>query len=307
MPVPFGVSVGDFVSGIQFIYSIIEAADATTGSVAQYQDVLAALQSSQDALQHLQTLSPTGPNKQAVTAILDRYRKTVIAFGLAISGYEKSFTSNPAKKWWRCLPKKVKWQRASIEKVQLFRSELHEHTQALLLISHCIERSRGHRLDSHTQTTNDLAALRDQVDKQAGLHRTNQTATERCLGEQHNLLTTISSNVERHLERQDDALEEQQSILTTLNTTVDNRLIHQDNILQRITAVVLKNQESLHDLRAALTLLFVCLMSMMNLMSRMLEAIPQRILTNGAVIFEDAHAFTYPIYTQFMDSWDASA
>jgi len=166
---------------------------------------------------------------------------------------------------------------------------------------------RGRSLDSHKETTDKLAALRDQVELQAVVHRSNQAATERCLGEQQNLLATVSSNVEIHLEQQDAEIKQQATLLSTLSTAVDDGLVRQDSSLQRITALVARNQESLHRLQSAMILLFVCLMSMMKVMGRMLENIPQRMLMNNAVIFEDAHAFKYPIYTQFMDSWDVSA
>ncbi|KAK4556407.1 hypothetical protein LTR86_006551 [Recurvomyces mirabilis] len=277
MAVPFGVSVGDFISGIQFIYSIIEAADATTGSVAQYHGVLAALQSSQDALQHLQTLRLAALDQQAVVAILGRYRQSITAFGLAISDYDEAFTSGHAKKWWRCLPKKVKWQRASAQRIQIFRSELNEHGQSLLLVLHGAE--AGARSASHTGTVDHLENIKRKVDDISGLHLTHQAIIGQRMDEHRILLDAIRANAGSQMLRQD------QSIRDTLATAS-------------------RNEDHHRQLRAAVTLISISLVCIIGMMVRMLRSIPQKVWLS-AVNFEDAHGFRFRVCTQFIVSWDA--
>lgn len=132
--IPFGVSVGDSISGLQCLYSVLEAADASTGSRAQYSSVLAAIKSFREALQHLATLQLTPAQQKDVTSILERYESTITSFAAQIQIYEKAFMDPASRDWWRKLPKKIHLQRTTVERVKWFSAELAQHSQALSLI-----------------------------------------------------------------------------------------------------------------------------------------------------------------------------
>ncbi|KAK5125232.1 hypothetical protein LTR85_000908 [Meristemomyces frigidus] len=109
MPVPFGVSVGDFIAGIEFLYSIKEALEESAGSRAQYQGVLSTLQSSQQALERLNTFAGTlgDEDRDAVNDIVERYKRTTAVLASKIQRFENALGKGAPDAWWKALPKKV--------------------------------------------------------------------------------------------------------------------------------------------------------------------------------------------------------
>ena len=136
MAMPFGVSVGDFVTGIEFIRSTIEALQSTTGSQAQYQGLIASLTSLKDALSHVATIEATDDEKRDVDEIIRRTRQTFSKFERRLRKYDSSLGSDQAAaKWWKNVPRKIQWQRYTKEDVRCIQDELFQHWCALQLLT----------------------------------------------------------------------------------------------------------------------------------------------------------------------------
>lgn len=107
MVFPLGVSVGDFIGGIEFICSVKEAFEETAGSQAQYQGVLSTLQSSTQALRQLNALVLTlGPeDRQNINEIIERYKQTTAVLDAKVQKFESSLGKHAPDHWWRALPR----------------------------------------------------------------------------------------------------------------------------------------------------------------------------------------------------------
>lgn len=134
MPVPIGVSPGDFLSGIDFIRSICEALKDSTGSVAHYQGVVSALKSLEAAFEQLNSISATDDEKLAVDEVVDRTKQTLVRFYSKIEKYHKCFGNHRTAAWWRSLPRKIQWQRYTSQDLSELQHELLQHHSALQMI-----------------------------------------------------------------------------------------------------------------------------------------------------------------------------
>lgn len=134
MPVPFGVSVGDFIAGIEFIQSVCEALESATGSKAQYQGVIEALQSVRDALTQLSILQASAQEKSAVNKIIDRIKQTLLRYDAKINKYKASLGKDKTTNRWTAISRKIQWQRYSKDDVLWFQNEIVQHLSSLQII-----------------------------------------------------------------------------------------------------------------------------------------------------------------------------
>ena len=140
MAMPFGVSIGDFVTGIDFIRSAIEALESTTGSQAQYQGLISSLTSLKDALGHVATIEATDDEKRDVDEIIRRMRQTFSKFERKLQKYDSSLGKDQAAaKWWKSFPRKIQWQRYTKEDVRCIQDELFQYFSALQLLTEKIQ------------------------------------------------------------------------------------------------------------------------------------------------------------------------
>ncbi|KAK5125210.1 hypothetical protein LTR85_000886 [Meristemomyces frigidus] len=189
MPVPFGISVGDFISGVEFIQAVIQAVEETTGSRAQYRSVTACLQSSKEVLTQLDELNVPKEDKVAISKIVQRYEDTTFEFASKIGKYDKSLGGGVSRKWWRSLPKKIQWQRYSEKDVRWYEGQLHQHASSLQILLAKIQCASNSR--AHGQTVATLASLRNHMDTQMAAQNILAVTALVCIRSLHELLKAL--------------------------------------------------------------------------------------------------------------------
>lgn len=94
MAVPFGLSVGDFIAGINVIITSINAINDATGSSAEYRAVIGTLCGIKSALEDLNRLKIEDlSQRHALEILASRCGETIFAFTNKISKYKTSFES----------------------------------------------------------------------------------------------------------------------------------------------------------------------------------------------------------------------
>ena len=101
MPVPFGVSVGDFIAGIELLIEGVKSLSDTNGAQADYKKLWCELNNLKKGLECIQSLSldPTQPAQvSAVNSAVNDCLSCVDAFVNRNSKYS-ALNSTPAKIW----------------------------------------------------------------------------------------------------------------------------------------------------------------------------------------------------------------
>ena len=129
MPVPFGVSVGDFVAGIDFLRSVCEAFGSTTGAKAQYEGVISSIRSLRSALERASSVETTQQERQHIDTII--IRQTFLKYECKLHKYHASLGQPCSDKWWRSFARKIQWQRYSKQELDSIQGELAQHWTAL--------------------------------------------------------------------------------------------------------------------------------------------------------------------------------
>lgn len=130
---PLSFSIGDIFSGIEFLNSVRTALASSTGSKAQYNGVVATLESLETALEELNTLDAADRKRRFIVQVIDRIKETISRFDAKLSKYKATLASDSTAKWWRTLPRKIQWQRYSQQDVNALHDELLRHASALQL------------------------------------------------------------------------------------------------------------------------------------------------------------------------------
>ncbi|KAK5746947.1 hypothetical protein LTR17_000578 [Elasticomyces elasticus] len=134
----FGFSVGDFVTGIQLLYDIIQCLEDSAGSQAQYRGVALTLSSLRLALRKAKDCGSDVDDRTAIGSVVKDCETTLKRFESKLQKYERqlgggSGTSNGSssiKAQWR----KIQWQLYSKKDVHDFQAEIQAHTSALNII-----------------------------------------------------------------------------------------------------------------------------------------------------------------------------
>lgn len=125
MPVPFGVSVGDFVAVLGLIRKVSKALEHSHGASAQYQTVKAILDNLKAALEQIKTLGinagPLAPKlRQATKQLLD-------SIGLLlrkIQCFDASLKAGSSCNKLKAVIKKVRWAVFTMDDVQQFQAQI---------------------------------------------------------------------------------------------------------------------------------------------------------------------------------------
>jgi hypothetical protein len=125
LAVPFGISVGDFISGIGALVMIIEALRESGGSASQYQAIVSELESLSAGLSSIQSLE----HEQRTS---DEYR-AVCEAAVSCEDCIKSFVSRIAKyqPWlelgtegWKAAIRNIQWVFCTKKDVTEFRNQI---------------------------------------------------------------------------------------------------------------------------------------------------------------------------------------
>lgn len=170
MPVPFGISVGDFIAVTELVHDVARALKDSTGSRTRFLNLIEEFERLEQALLAISTLqAPEGFEEQLVIIKTSaaRCEGVILAFLHKHSKFHAAFESEKSKHWWRGALKKVEWQLYKKDDVAETHRALQSHTGMIgMLLSafhiNCTYRSQ----DCWTKTSTDLVRRLDQVDGQ---------------------------------------------------------------------------------------------------------------------------------------------
>ena len=135
--VGFGISVGDFIAGINTLIAIVHSLSDTHGAQADYKELGSELQSLNSALDGVKALSPDPTQAidfSTLIAAVEKCRACVERF-LQQNRKFKSLENTPGKKWSLATLKKrgrgVQWAIWKKDDVQRFRDQIQYHTGAI--------------------------------------------------------------------------------------------------------------------------------------------------------------------------------
>ena len=135
--VGFGISVGDFIAGINTLIDIVHSLSDTHGAQADYKELGSELQSLKSGLDGVEALSPDPTQTiefSALIAAIEKCRACVEGF---LQQYHKfkRLETKPKKKWsFPTLKKRgrgVQWAIWKRDDVQRFRGQVQCHTEAI--------------------------------------------------------------------------------------------------------------------------------------------------------------------------------
>ena len=130
MPIPFGVSVGDFIASIEAAHELISCLKDNPGSQAQCRRVSAALNALQLALVQVEHTA-TDSNRHVVICIIDGCETTITRFSGKLKKYEGSLGSQTSTSGLKAQLRKIQWQRYGKEDVRALQDEVQAHVSAL--------------------------------------------------------------------------------------------------------------------------------------------------------------------------------
>ena len=141
MPVPFGFSVGEFVSVCILIKDAIRALDSARGSAAEYREVIRELWALDRALLEVMNLAQNFETKVELNALSHTARRTtdqcrvcIEGFLEKLRGYEKSLRDDGSGNKWRDAKRKVAWAMVGKADLNRFRAEINGHSSAINML-----------------------------------------------------------------------------------------------------------------------------------------------------------------------------
>jgi hypothetical protein len=129
MVVPFGVSVGDFISGLEFIGELIQALKDSTGSKKDYCELISELESLERALIQVKDVKVDVAlqlQKDEVKNAAVQCQGTILRFLIHISKFKSSLGPGGSGIKWRDVLRKCQWVLKK-EDVQKFRAQIQGH------------------------------------------------------------------------------------------------------------------------------------------------------------------------------------
>ncbi|KAF2432653.1 hypothetical protein EJ08DRAFT_648083 [Tothia fuscella] len=204
MVFPFGVSVGDFISGIKLICDSIQALNDAHGASSQYQQLLSSLQSLQAALLQIDSLQldpSMVPQQQAIRRETESCRQCVNHFLMRIDKYRVLQISTEPR--WsiasvKGAARKIQWGLFKKEDVASFQNVLSARVDSIqmLLLTFQVASSQLQEksIKTHINTTKNSLAI--DVDQQFSTQLALSTTTHNLVCEQQRQLGSIESKVD---------------------------------------------------------------------------------------------------------------
>ncbi|KAE9981990.1 hypothetical protein BLS_006742 [Venturia inaequalis] len=137
MVVPFGVSVGDFISGINFIRELSKALRDTAASRHDYCELLCELESLEKAfilVKDIKVDEALQAQKDEVARAALQCQGTILRFLIQIDKYKSSLGPGGSSNGWRNVLRKCQWVLKK-EDVQKLRAHIQGHIASIGLVS----------------------------------------------------------------------------------------------------------------------------------------------------------------------------
>ncbi|KAI9662832.1 MAG: hypothetical protein M1821_007879 [Bathelium mastoideum] len=142
MPVPFGISIGDFIAFIETTIKIVNALQDSKGARKDYEDIARELKSLKHALAGVQDVNTDDPQtKAALESVAGNCWRTIQDFLKKTKKYDSSLGSTNSSNRWKDGLRKIQWALYSKEDVQKFRWQLYSHTASLILLLEQVNRA----------------------------------------------------------------------------------------------------------------------------------------------------------------------
>jgi hypothetical protein len=142
MAVPFGFSIGDFISGIILVKDIVQALSDNRGSSKEYLDLKVLLQSLALALNQIQGQFgdiQEDLHRAALVSAVTACREVVNDFLPGIEKYKESLCDDGPKSLWKDTLRKIKWKLSMPEELATFRGKISFHANAIGLLLHTVQ------------------------------------------------------------------------------------------------------------------------------------------------------------------------
>jgi hypothetical protein len=146
MTVPFGFSVGDFVTGIGLVRNIIDALQTSSSSRGRYQGLLSELFTLERALLEVKKLSfddeqVTEAKKLDVEALLGALHRTAVQCQDSIDKlfanvrkHEGHLTVNGSGSKWKDALRKLQWSLLTDKDLEESRAEIRGHSSSITML-----------------------------------------------------------------------------------------------------------------------------------------------------------------------------
>ncbi|KAL9609799.1 MAG: hypothetical protein Q9167_005453 [Letrouitia subvulpina] len=132
MSINFGFSIGDVIAIVSVIKTSIRAFNETKGSSATFQNLIQELQNLEDSLEAVEAVqseSPTGRQADAIQRAIKRCHRCTDAFVRDIAKYQPWLT--PKSTGIRATVGKIKWALCKNDDILRFRDQIMHHQSAL--------------------------------------------------------------------------------------------------------------------------------------------------------------------------------
>ncbi|KAI9692915.1 MAG: hypothetical protein M1822_004910 [Bathelium mastoideum] len=202
MPVPFGISIGDFIALINVTVTIVNALKDSTGSTKEYQDVVRELESLSLALINVRDIKTDRTElKAALTSVVSNCGRTVQDFLNKIRRFEVSLgTPGCSRRKFRDGLRKIQWALYSKDDIRSFQMELYSHTASLnILLTQVNHIMSSAAQQEHQRALNDHSQALIRIESKLGQERIGAStmqvmilsAITQCLSEFRSLVAFI--------------------------------------------------------------------------------------------------------------------
>lgn len=132
--IPFGVSVGDSILGVNLIRELIKALEDSAGSSVEYRDLIRELYSLERPtlkVKHLNLDESQPTQSVALRQAAVQCQQTIDEFLQKIRRFQPSLSTGGSKSSWRDGLRKIEWALYKKDDVQRFRAQLNGHTASI--------------------------------------------------------------------------------------------------------------------------------------------------------------------------------
>lgn len=142
MVVPFGVSVGDFIAGIELVHDIIHALEESAGAGANYRGVILWMKNLEAALNDVRNIeSDDVVQKAALVKVATQCGESIKRFLAKVHKYDNSLQLGGSKRKWVDALRKVQWSLYTKKEIAEFQAEIQGHTMSIQLMLADLQRS----------------------------------------------------------------------------------------------------------------------------------------------------------------------
>lgn len=135
MAVPFGFSVGDFISTLNLVRNIITALQDSRGAVVEFRGITATLSGLEQCVQQLQVLEITDPAlASSLQGASREFQESIDTFVDKVLKYETSLKPGGSQNKLRDAFRKVQWSLAEKGAVRAFQAEILLHGMNIQLV-----------------------------------------------------------------------------------------------------------------------------------------------------------------------------